>query len=241
MSFFNLLLSEGEYWILWVKLSLQNESAPVKIQFEQVITDETEIRVTTHHNQLVLLQLFLHSLEHWLLLRFFALGNGKERHSNMESFVELSILSLLLHTLLEGAFHGCNQRENDCNNLCLEKLKLVVSTIDELMLSFVAIAKSCCEEASFIIASSRIACKFLGTCGIICHLCFTTDWKMCTGVDGTVGACERLSQWAIFLVLFTANISSTRIPLKTGAELMPEAEVALISSKNAILQSPSKP
>lgn len=40
-TFFDLLLSEGEYWPLWVKPSFQNGHASVKIQFEPVITDET--------------------------------------------------------------------------------------------------------------------------------------------------------------------------------------------------------
>lgn len=45
-TFFDLLLSEGEYWPLWVKPSFQNGHASVKIQFEPVITDETELK---HH------------------------------------------------------------------------------------------------------------------------------------------------------------------------------------------------
>ncbi|KAG8079204.1 hypothetical protein GUJ93_ZPchr0007g3891 [Zizania palustris] len=43
-KFFDLLLSEGEYWPLWVKPSLQNGNALMKIQFEPVITDETEMK-----------------------------------------------------------------------------------------------------------------------------------------------------------------------------------------------------
>jgi hypothetical protein len=40
-SFFDALLSEGEYWPLWVKPSLQNGHASVKIQREPLTTDGT--------------------------------------------------------------------------------------------------------------------------------------------------------------------------------------------------------
>lgn len=39
-SFFDLLLSEGEYWPLWLKPSLKNGHASVKVQLEPAITDE---------------------------------------------------------------------------------------------------------------------------------------------------------------------------------------------------------
>ncbi|KAJ1274115.1 hypothetical protein BS78_05G038000 [Paspalum vaginatum] len=42
--FFDLLLSEGEYWPLWLKPSLQNGHASVKVQLEPAITDEIELK-----------------------------------------------------------------------------------------------------------------------------------------------------------------------------------------------------
>ncbi|KAL6595461.1 hypothetical protein ACP70R_047801 [Stipagrostis hirtigluma subsp. patula] len=47
--FFDLLLSEGEYWPLWLKPSLQNGHPSMKVQFEPVITDEIELK----HQQFV--------------------------------------------------------------------------------------------------------------------------------------------------------------------------------------------
>lgn len=38
--FFDVLLSEGEYWPLWLKPCLQNGNASVKVELEPVITDE---------------------------------------------------------------------------------------------------------------------------------------------------------------------------------------------------------
>ncbi|XP_062198194.1 E3 ubiquitin-protein ligase listerin isoform X2 [Phragmites australis] len=43
-SFFDLLLSEGEYWPLWLKPYLQNGQPSTKVQFEPTITDEIELR-----------------------------------------------------------------------------------------------------------------------------------------------------------------------------------------------------
>ncbi|EEC72276.1 hypothetical protein OsI_05440 [Oryza sativa Indica Group] len=147
-SFFYLLLSEGEYWPLWVKPSLQNENAPVKIKFEPVITNET----LKHHQfvafgeQLVLNLGFgevilgvpgntcyntsqsidttstVPSLSRaWVAAEILCTWKWKGgsvfstflpsmiQHLKMESCAEVSILSILLDTLLEGAFHECNQ------------------------------------------------------------------------------------------------------------------------------------
>ncbi|CAO2145521.1 unnamed protein product [Urochloa humidicola] len=43
-SFFDLLLSEGEHWPLWLKPSLQNGHASVQVQLEPAITDEIELK-----------------------------------------------------------------------------------------------------------------------------------------------------------------------------------------------------
>jgi hypothetical protein len=43
-SFFDLLLSEGEYWPLWLKPCLQNGHASVKVQLEPAITDDIELK-----------------------------------------------------------------------------------------------------------------------------------------------------------------------------------------------------
>ncbi|KAL6642217.1 hypothetical protein ACP70R_020398 [Stipagrostis hirtigluma subsp. patula] len=43
-SFLDLLLSEGEYWPLWLKPSLQNGQPSMKVQFELAITDEIELK-----------------------------------------------------------------------------------------------------------------------------------------------------------------------------------------------------
>lgn len=43
-SFFDLLLSEGEHWPLWLKPCLQNGHASVKVQLEPAITDEIELK-----------------------------------------------------------------------------------------------------------------------------------------------------------------------------------------------------
>jgi hypothetical protein len=39
-SFFDLLLSEGEHWPLWLKPCFKNGHASVKVQLEPAITDE---------------------------------------------------------------------------------------------------------------------------------------------------------------------------------------------------------
>ncbi|CAN6344350.1 unnamed protein product [Urochloa humidicola] len=43
-SFFDLLLSEGEHWPLWLKPCLQNGHASVQVQLEPAITDEIELK-----------------------------------------------------------------------------------------------------------------------------------------------------------------------------------------------------
>ncbi|KAF0933682.1 hypothetical protein E2562_018911 [Oryza meyeriana var. granulata] len=146
-SFFDLLLSEGEYWPLWVKPSLQNENAPGKIQFEPVITDETGLK---HHQFVAFVDKLVLNLgfgevilgipgnkyyntsqsidttstsfsRAWVAAEILCTWKWKGgsvfstflpsliQHLKMESCAEVSILSLLLDTLLEGAFHECNQ------------------------------------------------------------------------------------------------------------------------------------
>ncbi|KAG2622911.1 E3 ubiquitin-protein ligase listerin-like isoform X1 [Panicum virgatum] len=43
-SFFDLLLSEGEYWPLWLKPCLQNGLASMKVQLDPAITDDIELK-----------------------------------------------------------------------------------------------------------------------------------------------------------------------------------------------------
>uniref|UniRef100_A0A0D9VAZ7 E3 ubiquitin-protein ligase listerin n=1 Tax=Leersia perrieri TaxID=77586 RepID=A0A0D9VAZ7_9ORYZ len=137
-SFFDLLLSEGEFWPLWVKPSLQNENAPVKIQFETVITDETGLK---HHQFVAFVDKLVLNLgfgevilgvpgntstvpsfsRAWVAAEILCTWKWKGgsvfgtflpsliQHLKLESCAEVSILSLLLDTLLEGAFHECSQ------------------------------------------------------------------------------------------------------------------------------------
>lgn len=148
-SFFYLLLSEGEYWPLWVKPSLQNENAPVKIKFEPVITNETGLK---HHQFVAFVDKLVLNLgfgevilgvpgntcyntsqsidttstvpslsRAWVAAEILCTWKWKGgsvfstflpsmiQHLKMESCAEVSILSILLDTLLEGAFHECNQ------------------------------------------------------------------------------------------------------------------------------------
>uniref|UniRef100_A0A0D9YKV3 E3 ubiquitin-protein ligase listerin n=1 Tax=Oryza glumipatula TaxID=40148 RepID=A0A0D9YKV3_9ORYZ len=148
-SFFYLLLSEGEYWPLWVKPSLQNENAPVKIKFEPVITNETGLK---HHQFVAFVDKLVLNLgfgevilgvpgntcyntsqsidttstvpslsRAWVAAEIICTWKWKGgsvfstflpsmiQHLKMESCAEVSILSILLDTLLEGAFHECNQ------------------------------------------------------------------------------------------------------------------------------------
>uniref|UniRef100_A0A0E0EXA1 E3 ubiquitin-protein ligase listerin n=1 Tax=Oryza meridionalis TaxID=40149 RepID=A0A0E0EXA1_9ORYZ len=148
-SLFYLLLSEGEYWPLWVKPSLQNENAPVKIKFEPVITNETGLK---HHQFVAFVDKLVLNLgfgevilgvpgntcyntsqsidttstvpslsRAWVAAEILCTWKWKGgsvfstflpsmiQHLKMESCAEVSILSILLDTLLEGAFHECNQ------------------------------------------------------------------------------------------------------------------------------------
>uniref|UniRef100_J3L8F4 E3 ubiquitin-protein ligase listerin n=1 Tax=Oryza brachyantha TaxID=4533 RepID=J3L8F4_ORYBR len=148
-SFFDLLLSEGEHWPLWVKPSLQNGNAPMKIQLEPVITYETGLK---HHQFVAFVDKLVLNLgfgevilgvpgstcynraqsfgatssvpsfsRAWVAAEILCTWKWKEgsvfstflpsliQHLKMESCAEVSILSLLLDTLLEGAFHECNE------------------------------------------------------------------------------------------------------------------------------------
>ncbi|KAM0925566.1 hypothetical protein ACQ4PT_004101 [Festuca glaucescens] len=125
-SFFDALLSEGEYWPLWVKPSLQNDHASVKIQREPLTTDGTELkhqRFVAFVDKLVLNLSFgevilapLSSFSRaWVAAEMICTWNWKGgsafstflpslvQYMKTELGLEVSFVSLLLDTLLEGA------------------------------------------------------------------------------------------------------------------------------------------
>ncbi|XP_051208175.1 E3 ubiquitin-protein ligase listerin isoform X3 [Lolium perenne] len=125
-SFFDALLSEGEYWPLWVKPSLQNGHASVKIQREPLTTDGTELkhqRFVAFVDKLVLNLSFgevilapLSSFSRaWVAAEMICTWNWKGgsafstflpslvQYMKTEPGLEVSFVSLLLDTLLEGA------------------------------------------------------------------------------------------------------------------------------------------
>ncbi|KAK1632618.1 hypothetical protein QYE76_006933 [Lolium multiflorum] len=125
-SFFDALLSEGEYWPLWVKPSLQNGQASVKIQREPLTTDGTELkhqRFVAFVDKLVLNLSFgevilapLSSFSRaWVAAEMICTWNWKGgsafstflpslvQYMKTEPGLEVSFVSLLLDTLLEGA------------------------------------------------------------------------------------------------------------------------------------------
>lgn len=124
-SFFDTLLSEGEYWPLWVK-PLQNGHASVKIQHEPLTTDGTELkhqRFIAFIDKLVLNLSFGEVIlapdssvsRAWVAAEMICTWKWKGGSAfstflpslvqcmKTEPCLEVSFVSLLLDTLLEGA------------------------------------------------------------------------------------------------------------------------------------------
>uniref|UniRef100_A0ACD5YC06 Uncharacterized protein n=1 Tax=Avena sativa TaxID=4498 RepID=A0ACD5YC06_AVESA len=124
-SFYDILLSEGEYWPLWVK-PLQNGHASVKIQHEPVTTDNPELkhqRFIAFVDKLVLNLSFGEVIlapassfsRAWVAAEMICTWKWKGgsafssflpsllQYMKTEPCLDVSFVSLLLDTLLEGA------------------------------------------------------------------------------------------------------------------------------------------
>ncbi|RLN30203.1 E3 ubiquitin-protein ligase listerin [Panicum miliaceum] len=114
-SFFDLLLSEGEYWPLWLRPCLQNGHASVKVQLELAIADDIELkheRFVAFVDRLILNLGF--DFRAWVAGEILCTWTWKGgsalktflpslvQYMKEESRLEVSIVSLLLDTLLGG-------------------------------------------------------------------------------------------------------------------------------------------
>ncbi|KAL6870646.1 hypothetical protein ACP4OV_014494 [Aristida adscensionis] len=81
-SFYDLLLSEGDYWPLWLKPALQNGQPSLKVQFELAITDDIELI----HERFVA---FVDRLVHNLGFSEVILGVPGDRHRATSQSVDI--------------------------------------------------------------------------------------------------------------------------------------------------------